>query len=253
MTRSVASLLLFALLLIPGALTAQTFETGMWGGISSYNGDLNRDMLYKDVYPAAGLLFRYNFNQRLSARMTGSFSLLTGDDLDVDPAYHVIDRNPDPDIDEPWYEFETDIHEFSLQLEFNILPFEQGNMSTRIAPYVFAGGGAVYFYPTPWEVSDEGNVRQATEGEHWHDDDDEEYTNRALLGLGGIGVRMNLTSSLSMGLEMGLRITNTDYIDEVHQKSQYTDENDWYTFTGITLTYGFERSSRRRGNAVCPY
>jgi len=251
MTRSVASLLLFALLLIPGVLSAQTFETGMWGGISSYNGDLNRDKLYKDVYPAAGLLFRYNLNQRLSARMTASFSVLTGDDLDVDPAYHVIDRDPDPDIDEPWYEFETDIHEFSLQLEFNILPFEQGNMSTRIAPYVFAGGGAVYFYPTPRKVSDGGDTRESTK-DHWHDDEDQDYTNRALLGLGGIGVRMNITPSLTMGLEMGLRITNTDYIDEVHQKSQYTDETDWYTFTGITLTYGFE-ASRRRGGVGCPY
>ena len=250
MTRSVASLLLFALLLIPGVLSAQTFETGMWGGISSYNGDLNRDKLYKDVYPAAGLLFRYNLNQRLSARMTASFSVLTGDDLDVDPAYHVIPR--DPGSEEPWYEFETDIHEFSLQLELNILPFEQGDMSTRIAPFVFAGGGAVYFYPTPRKVSDGGDTRQATNDAHWHPGEDQDYNNRALLGLGGIGVRMNITPSLTMGLEMGLRITDTDYIDEVHQKSQYTDETDWYTFTGITLTYGFE-ASRRRGGVGCPY
>ncbi len=250
MTRTII-LLLFTLLLMPVVVSAQTFETGLWGGVSSYNGDLNRNNLYDEVNPAAGVLFRYSFNQRLSARMTLSISVLKGDDLDMEPGYHVIDR--DPGSDEPWYEFETDIHEFSLQAEFNILPFEPGEMATRISPYVFAGGGGVYFYPTPWRVADGGDDRQPAAGRHWGAGEDDDYNNFALLGLGGLGVKVNLSPRLSAGLEWGLRITNSDYMDEVSQKSPYSDETDWYSFGGFTLTYRFDGFSLRRRQGHCPF
>ena len=256
MTRTL-TILLFTLLLMPGVVSAQSsFETGLWGGVSSYNGDLNRDNLYGEIHPAAGLLFRYNFNQRLSARMTLSLSVLKGDDLDMEEDYHIFER--DPDTGEPWYEFETDIHEFSLQAEFNILPFEPGNMETRISPYVFAGGGGVYFYPTPWRVSENGDLRENPGHDHWAagewpPGEEGDYSNLALLGLGGLGVKMNLTPRLTAGLEWGLRITNSDYLDEVSQRSPYSDETDWYSFGGITLTYRFEGLGLRRTQGHCPY
>ena len=50
--------------------TAQYSEFGIMGGVSYYMGDLNPETPFKKVLPAGGAFYRYNFNERFSARGT---------------------------------------------------------------------------------------------------------------------------------------------------------------------------------------
>ncbi len=63
-----------------------------------------------------------------------------------------------------------------------------------------------------------------------------------------LGFKMTLADSFVLGLEIGARYTFTDKLDgNVPQSADLQalysfgniNNNDWYTFTGITLTYTF--------------
>jgi hypothetical protein len=62
-----------------------------------------------------------------------------------------------------------------------------------------------------------------------------------------LGIKSNITPSLIVALEMGARYTLTDNLDGSNPKkeslksSQFgnINNNDWYVFSGLTLTYTF--------------
>ena len=45
------------------------FEAGGWLGVSNYFGDLNTDFALKDPGYSAGIIGRYNFNERTAFKM----------------------------------------------------------------------------------------------------------------------------------------------------------------------------------------
>jgi hypothetical protein len=238
MSRSPLYVLLFILILMPCKLHAQYFDTGAFAGMSAYIGDLNTDRLFNKVYPAAGAVARFNHNQRLSTRINATYSVLRGSDRNTGKPYNNILN----DINYPsvYYAFETSIVELSLQSEFHILPFWPEDFYIAWAPYIFVGAGGLYFSPNPMKFSDDGNLRDHTGGAHWHINDDLGYLNLALVGFAGLGVKYKLSRNLTVSVEIGLRIASTDYLDEVSLKGN-PGNNDWYSLTGLTLTYGFDR------------
>jgi hypothetical protein len=62
-----------------------------------------------------------------------------------------------------------------------------------------------------------------------------------------LGIKSNITSKLILGAEVGVRYTFTDNLDGSNPKNENlqtlkfgnTNSNDWYVFTGFTLTYTF--------------
>ena len=62
-----------------------------------------------------------------------------------------------------------------------------------------------------------------------------------------IGFKTTVTNHIILALEVGTRYTFTDGIDgsvpDAPEREQFSfgniNSNDWYTFTGITLTYTF--------------
>ncbi len=254
-------IILIILMLMPGKLHAQNFEAGAFAGLSAYIGDLNTNRLFHKVYPAAGAVARFNHSQRLSTRVNATYSVLRGSDRNTSQPYSNILESADyPNI---YYEFETSMVELSLQSEFHILAYRQEEMLKAWAPYIFAGAGGIYFSPNPMEASDGGGLRDPAGVAHWHPDDDADYLNLALVGFAGLGIKYKLSRNFSASVEIGLRITSTDYLDEVSHKGD-PGRNDWYSFTGLTLTYGVDRNrsnynghiryNRRswHGGARCP-
>jgi hypothetical protein len=67
-----------------------------------------------------------------------------------------------------------------------------------------------------------------------------------------LGLKSKITSSLVLGFEVGARYTFTDNIDGSQPKNKNLEplkfgnvnSNDWYVFSGFTLTYTF-------GNKPC--
>jgi hypothetical protein len=65
-----------------------------------------------------------------------------------------------------------------------------------------------------------------------------------------LGIKSNITPHIIIGLEVGARYTFTDNLDGSNPKDGTLlkfgniNNNDWYVFSGLTLTYTF-------GNKPC--
>ena len=232
--------IILILFLLTGAVKAQKYEAGVFGGTSYYLGDLNPDPMGQFAnaeFPAYGLFGRMNFTEHLSARLGIHRGTISG--TDADSPYAILSSGNT-------YIFETDITELALQGEVNFLPYTAGDVESLFTPYLFGGISGFHFSPTA-KVDDGTNVGP-TENDHWHDDDDENYSSVDLSYLFGIGLKYHITRHITGGFEWGLRRTNSDYLDEVHLKGN-PKKDDWYSFAGISFTFRF----KDRSSAVCPY
>ena len=243
-------------------------EVGIFLGGSYYIGDLNQKHLNEFTKPAGGLVFRYNFNKRLSARATALYGIVEAHD-----SYSASAAQKQRNL-----AFKSNIIEGAAVLEFNFLEYEIGNENRKFSPYIFGGIAGFNFKPT----GDYGGTWVAlqplgTEGQGLPDGASKKKYKLTQISLPfGVGVKANLAESIGLSLEWGMRKTFTDYLDDV-SKTYYdpaaitvahgvpagvlsdpsigTDPNhtnvgkqrgnptnkDWYSFVGIMLTVKFKQ------------
>lgn len=122
-------------------------------------------------------------------------------------------------------------------MEFNFFDFNlHEELKKKFTPYVFTGINYFIY-----------NELYVINGETKEDYQDSEFAIPITLGL-----KSKITSSLVLGLEVGARYTFTDNIDGSQPKNKNLEplkfgnvnSNDWYVFSGFTLTYTF-------GNKPC--
>ena len=113
-------------------------EVGLYLGCSFYLGDLNPNWFFNQFTRfAGGGVFRYNLNNRISARLNLLFGTVTADDAQS-PSASQRERN---------LNFKSPIDELSAQMEFNFLEYELGNPKHAFSPYIFAGAGVFKMNP----------------------------------------------------------------------------------------------------------
>lgn len=237
----------------------QKSEAGVFLGGSYYIGDLNPYMHFAYTQPALGLLYRRNFDDRLSLR----FNLMYGQLKCWDSGFGNKVRN---------LSFRSPIYEASTMFEITFLPFKIGDMKKEVfTTYVFGGFGIFRFNPqaeyngTWYDLQPLG-----TEGQNSPYYGKEKYSLYSFNIPFGIGFKQNISKKYSINFEIGIRKTFTDYIDDV--STTYVDpsifndniarelsdrsildannkrnnvnlqrgnskNNDWYVFSGIMLTY----------------
>ncbi|GHV36200.1 hypothetical protein FACS1894178_7150 [Bacteroidia bacterium] len=198
------------LLLGSTAVFAQRNELGFGGGTSFYLGDINPKGVFYEPQWSAGLHYRYNFTTRWAMRFNLNYGRIHGDD-----ANHNNPRNLD---------FRNDIYEFSGVAELNFLTFFTGSKKMyRCSPYLFAGLGVFFHNPqgsyTPVAGGDKEWVYLrplSTEGQGLVEYPERKYSSAAQLCLPfGIGFKYSLSKHWSIELEWGMRLTFTDYLDDV--------------------------------------
>ncbi len=242
---------LFFLLILFGCthtIRAQYSEFGIMGGVSYYMGDLNPDIPFKKMLPAGGAFYRYNFNERFSARGTFTAGYLMGDDA-KSKVQSQLDRN---------LRFESWLFEFSITGEFNFFKYAPGDMDHFITPFLF--GGIAIFNFNPRAEANDGNMYElqplGTEGQGTV-----KYADRKKYSLTtasipfGLGVKLNISKTFSVGLEWGMRYTFTDYLDDV--SGTYADPEDIKSERGLIAQELSNRSNlpvetlkgRQRGNS----
>jgi hypothetical protein len=217
----------FFLFLFPiMAIQAQIHEIGVFVGGSNFIGDVGSTTYISPNEPAIGLLYKWNKSPRHSYRFSYTQSKITANDLDSEEA----GRN------QRGYRFENSIKELSAGLEFNFFDFNLHELRTKITPYVYSGLSYVH-YEGLFVVN--GTTRSDT--------------NHGTIAIPIIlGIKSNITPNFVLGLEVGARYTYADDIDGSNPKNdnlQYLqfgniNNNDWYVFSGLTLTYTF-------GNKPC--
>lgn len=208
--NSIKSILLtlFTLLaLIPAK--AQQIEVGMLFGTSQYLGDLSDEKInFSNTYFATSLFGRYNFNNRWAVKGYGGYGRVSGDDKQSSEAASKL-RN---------LNFYSDIFEFSVHFEYNLLKNNIKRISARpMIPYLFAGVGVFNFNP---KTDFAGRIVElqplATEGQG-------STTYNSLLKYNlteicipmGVGFRARISDAFYLGFESGIRFTSTNYLDDV--------------------------------------
>lgn len=232
-------------------LSAQTWETGVFGGVSGYMGDINPRDFYRFNDPAYGLQLKRNFDGYWSAKLNVMQGNIWSSDADSENSYQKS-RN---------LRFYSPLTEASLQVEFNFFKYLAGISRVRITPYLFTGLGAVKFNPkvnlngTVYELND-----YQTEGQQ------KPYRDIVMSIPYGLGVKYNITGTWNLIGEVGYRTAFTDYLDDVSQNypnnlstlpfiakslsdpsgtaidgTQRGDyrKRDTYMFAGLSLTFTF--------------
>lgn len=200
------TLLLFS---ISQLLVAQKgIELGAWLGTSNYFGDLKTSLSLAEPRPAGGAIFRYNFDERISLKSSFNFARIHAEDADSDNTYE-FNRQ---------LSFYSNIYEITNQLEFNFFPYMHGSVDENWTPYLFAGVTALNFAPKREVDGEVFDLRLfGTEGQAIG----EEYGKWTLASTVGFGIKWDINYDWSFNVEMGIRISSSDYIDDV--SSSYPD------------------------------
>lgn len=217
--------LLVGLILIPFYGFAQTYELGGMVGGSNYIGDVGDTKYINPNQLAVGGLFKWNRSPRHSFRASAIFSKITADDLDSDDQRRVARG----------YEFKNNIKEFSLGMEYTFWEYNTHSSQPVHSPYLYTG--ITYFLFD--DLYRDADNKMVADG-----------NNSALAIPIVLGYKMSLTRFVSLGFEIGARYTFTDNLDGSNPSGaggmDYTfgnlNSNDWYVFSGITLTFAFGRA-----------
>lgn len=259
-----------------------TLDFGLYLGASNYWGDLTMDFMpvWATTKPAGGLICRFNVNSYLTLKGTALYGQIEGTDKNFSNDLYRRRRN---------LSFKSDIIEFSIQGEWNILGYENTRTSYAWSPYLFGGVGIFRFNPQAQfvyvpGVSDPSLQNQngdwvelqplGTEGQETTKfNDKRRYSLTQVCIPFGFGSKWQLNDHWAIGIELGVRKTFTDYLDDV--STIYVDDvivggasgpmavalkdrsvevpgeskfengelrgnssyKDWYLMGGLTLTY----------------
>lgn len=200
---------------------AQIHEIGVFMGGSNFIGDVGATDYVKPKEPAYGIMYRWNRSPRHSWRFSYIQSNLVADDADSE-----IDARKQRN-----YHFNNVVREFSAGLEFDFFNYDMHDSKPQATPYVHTGLSYVMY-----------------DGLYFANGKDKSDGSRSTFAIPmTVGFKGRVFDIFVLGFEVGVRMTFKDDIDGSNPtSSKYKaarfgnlTSNDWYTFTGFTLTYTF--------------
>ncbi len=242
---------------------AQSREAGLMLGVMGYKGDLNPVMYrMKSLDPGIGIVYRRCYNNHWSFKAGLNYGHIEADDANAD-ANWAHNRN---------LMFKSMILEFTGQMEFNFLPYQTANPNTRFSPYLLGGFSVFRFNPKALYNGDWVELQPlGTEGQGLPGSNSKIYKRTSFAMTFGGGFKFKIARRFGLTIESGVRRTYTDYLDDVSTtyadplavRKEYgkaagvlsdrslekpiggnigrqrgdTSKKDWYSFTGIQLTY----------------
>lgn len=226
-------LIIFSVCFIPN-IHAQIYEVGAFLGGSNFIGDVGSTNYIAPNKPAAGLLIKWNRSPRHSFRASAIFARLEGHDKDSN----------DPRRALRGYEFKNNIMEFSAGMEFTFLDFDLYSMDPQMTPYLYTGISTArhksFFYDNGTQSSQ--NINSWAYGIPMVFGFKTTVSRNFILAA-EIGVRYTFSDKID-GSDPGIITPNPHYIPSETPKYLLApfgnkNSNDWYVFSGITLTYTF--------------
>jgi hypothetical protein len=205
-------------------MNGQIHEIGGFVGGSNYIGDVGPTTYIAPNKPAIGIFYKWNKSPRLAYRFSMNWAQIHSNDADSN----------EPGRNLRGYSFTNSIKEVSLGLEFNFFDFNLHDSKRKFTPYVFSGLNYFRYHDT--YTTTNIIVQRASSG--------------SLAVPIYLGVKSNVSPHFVLALEVGARYTFTDNLDGNNPKDESLlkfgniNNNDWYVFSGITLSYTF-------GNKPC--
>ncbi len=208
-------ILVFIFLFSTGIIHSQINELGVFIGGSNYIGDIGNTNYIFPNQLAYGGIYKWNYHPRYSFRTTYTYSKISGDDAKSDSSYR---ENRD-------YSFSNSVHELAVGIEYHFFKYNLSRVGYRQTPYIIAelavnnygtNDGRTFGYSLPF----------------------------------GVGYKFPLGAAIGIGIETSFRYTFSDDIDgyPTPGMEDFSNGNDWYVFTGITIVYSFGREGCYSGN-----
>ncbi|NRS87319.1 hypothetical protein HNQ02_000219 [Flavobacterium sp. 7E] len=203
------------------SMYSQIHELGIFVGGSNYIGEIGPTTYVAPNKMAYGLLYKWNKSTRHSYRVSYSQSEITSNDID----------SKEPSRNQRGYRFDNNIKELSLGLEFNFFEFNLHELDSQFTPYIYSGLNYTQY-----------NGLFYVSGDTKYD------SNHGTIAIPiAIGIKKTLNNRFVLGFEIGTRYTFADDIDGSNPtndnlqnlKFGNINNNDWYVFSGFTLTYTF--------------
>lgn len=209
--------LVYTFLILLGSITSansQALEFGILLGGSNYQGDLtDGGPLLDQTNFAGGLLLRYNHTPYITLRASALYGRIEGADANYPDIPERYNRN---------LSFRSDVIEFSGQVEWNILGFGNGRKASRkpgrlFSPFLFGGIGIFKFNPKALyndEWVELQPLRTEGQGTTKYNDRQSYPLTQVAVPL-GFGIKVQVSSRINFGVEVGYRKLFTDYLDDI--------------------------------------
>jgi len=208
----------------------QIHEVGLFVGGSNAIADVGSGNYINPNDIAIGGVYKWNRSARHSYRISAIYSSITGDDS----------KSSDPRRTQRGLTFKNEVKEITAGMEFTFWEFnlhDQHSYAIKTTPYLFSG--LSYFNYDALVLNTNNKIEQ--------------YNSHNSLAIPMIvGVKSAITRRFVLAVEIGARYTFTDDLDgsnPVRDKKDFeslkfgnTNSNDWYVFTGVTLTYTFGKN-----------
>ena len=204
---------------------AQIYEIGVFGGGSNFIGDVGSTKFIAPNEIAIGGLIRWNRSPRHSYRASVIYTTMSADD----------NLSSDPRRGLRGYYFSAKTLEISTGIEFTFLDFNLHSGDFIFTPYIYTGISMLshrnFYYVNNTFILGKSN------------------SNAFGIPI-ALGAKFTLTEHLIFGMEIAARYTFSDEIDGSLPDSEELNSlkfgninnNDWYVFSGFTLTYTFGRN-----------
>ncbi len=203
------------------SITSQTYEVGIMAGGANYIGDVGSTHYISPNDIAFGGIAKWNRSKRHAFRASFLYAELNGDDSKGD------DRRKQRGLS-----FNNSVKEVSLGIEFNFWDWFLYDGKSQFTPYLYTGLTTFNYGASAIDANNEINA----------------YSDKWSFAIPMVvGIKKTLGRKFVIGAEIGARYTFTDNIDGSDPDSSFgtgfgnLNNNDWYMFTGITLSYTWGR------------
>ncbi|MEM6963699.1 MAG: DUF6089 family protein [Bacteroidota bacterium] len=262
---------------LPFLSFSQDSEIGLIFGATGYSGDITptSKMLSTGNHHASLSIFgRLDFNRFVAGRASLMFGKISSSDADA-RSEALRARN---------LSFQSNLTELAGIIEIN--PLGTNSMGYRFQPYVYGGVAFFHFKPEANYSGQLVELQPlGTEGQGMDGFGEKYRLNQISIPM-GIGVKYRITERINLGFDIGLRKTFTDYLDDVSgtyvnynellagngsvaaalgnrqgeliepgtepvlvetgAQRGNPDNKDWYYNAGVTLSYTFFGSTKRK-------
>ncbi len=205
-------------------ITAQTYEVGIFAGGANIIGDVGRTnyILPSDI--AFGGIFKWNKSKRYAWRGSLLYGKFTADDS----------KSSTTARQQRGYVVDNSVLEGSVGLEVNFVDYNLHKLGAAFTPYLYTG---VTYFRYDYNYFNGGVLQDISQKDG------------AFAIPMTLGFKYRINQFLIFGAEIGARYTFTDNLDASNPEGSNFEEfrfgnifsDDWYVFSGVTLTYTFGR------------